>query len=183
MEKRTKILIFIVAYEAQTTLEKVLNRIPKEVFDYDTEILVIDDSSKDKTFEIGVKYSESKKYPITILYNDENQGYGGNQKLGYSYAIKNKFDIVVLLHGDGQYAPEYIPVLIKPLLDNSADVVMGSRMLAKGAALKGGMPLYKYIGNKILTKIQNFLLGTNFSEFHSGYRVYSVAALSKIPFR
>ncbi len=183
MEKKYKILIFIVAYEAQATLEKVLNRIPEEVFVYDTEILVIDDSSKDKTFEIGVKYSESKQYPITVLYNNENQGYGGNQKLGYSYAIKNKFDIVILLHGDGQYAPEYIPVLIRPIIDNSADAVIGSRMLLKGTALKGGMPLYKYIGNKILTKIQNFLLRTNFSEFHSGYRVYSVAALSKIPFR
>lgn len=183
MGKKYKILIFIVAYEAQATLEKVLNRIPEEVFVYDTEILVIDDSSKDKTFEIGVKYSESKQYPITVLYNNENQGYGGNQKLGYSYAIKNKFDIVILLHGDGQYAPEYIPVLIKPIIDNSADAVIGSRMLLKGAALKGGMPLYKYVGNKILTKIQNFLLRTNFSEFHSGYRVYSVAALSKIPFR
>ncbi len=183
MEKKYKILIFIVAYEAQATLEKVLNRIPEEVFVYDTEILVIDDSSKDKTFEIGVKYSESKRYPITVLYNDENQGYGGNQKLGYSYAIKNKFDIVILLHGDGQYAPEYIPVLIRPIIDNSADAVIGSRMLLKGTALKGGMPWYKYFGNKILTKIQNFLLRTNFSEFHSGYRVYSVAALSKIPFR
>lgn len=183
MGKKYKILIFIVAYEAQATLEKVLNRIPEEVFVYDTEILVIDDSSKDKTFEIGVKYSESKQYPITVLYNDENQGYGGNQKLGYSYAIKNKFDIVILLHGDGQYAPEYIPVLIRPIIDNSADAVIGSRMLLKGTALKGGMPLYKYIGNKILTKIQNFLLRTNFSEFHSGYRAYSIAALSKIPFR
>ena len=183
MEKKYKILIFIVAYEAQATLEKVLNRIPEEVFDYDTEILVIDDSSKDKTFEIGVKYSESKQYPITVLYNNENQGYGGNQKLGYSYAIKNKFDIGILLHGDGQYTPEYIPALIRPIIDNSADAVIGSRMLLKGTALKGGIPLYKYIGNKILTKIQNFLLRTNFSEFHSGYRVYSVASLSKIPFR
>lgn len=183
MKEKPRILIFIVAYEAQATLEKVLDRIPEEVFHHDTEILVIDDSSKDKTFEIGVKYSESKKYPITILYNEENQGYGGNQKLGYSYAIKNNFDIVVLLHGDGQYAPEYIPALIEPLLDNSADAVFGSRMLTKGAAQKGGMPLYKFIGNKILTKIQNFLLQTNFSEFHSGFRVYSVAVLSKIPFQ
>ncbi|CAG1022265.1 partial Polyprenol monophosphomannose synthase, partial [Patescibacteria group bacterium] len=184
MKEKPRILIFVVAYEAQATLEKVLHRIPEGIFHYDTEILVIDDSSKDKTFEVGVKYSENKnKYPVTILYNEENQGYGGNQKLGYSYAIKNKFDIVVLLHGDGQYAPECIPALIEPLLDNSADAVFGSRMLTKGAARKGGMPLYKFIGNKILTKIQNFLLKTNFSEFHSGFRVYSVAALSQIPFQ
>ncbi len=184
MKEKPRILIFVVAYEAQSTLEKVLNRIPEEVFHYDTEILVIDDSSQDKTFEVGVKYSESKnKYPITMLYNEENQGYGGNQKLGYSYAIKNNFDIVVLLHGDGQYAPECIPALIEPLLKGSADAVFGSRMLTKGSARKGGMPLYKFIGNKILTKIQNFLLKANFSEFHSGFRVYSVAALSKIPFQ
>lgn len=184
MKENPRILIFVVAYEAQATLEKVLNRIPEDVFRCDTEILVIDDSSQDKTFEVGVKYSESKnKYPITILYNEENQGYGGNQKLGYSYAIKHAFDIVVLLHGDGQYAPECIPALIEPLLNNSADAVFGSRMLTRGAARKGGMPLYKFIGNKILTKIQNFLLKTNFSEFHSGFRVYSVKALSKIPFQ
>ncbi len=184
MREKPRILIFVVAYEAQATLEKVLNRIPEDGFPCDTEILVIDDSSQDKTFEVGVKYSESKnKYPITILYNGENQGYGGNQKLGYSYAINNNFDIVVLLHGDGQYAPECIPTLIEPLLDKSADAVFGSRMLTKGAARKGGMPLYKFIGNKILTKIQNFLLKENFSEFHSGFRVYSVAALSKIPFQ
>lgn len=184
MKEKPRILIFVVAYEAQTTLEKVLHRIPEEIFHYDTEILVIDDSSKDKTFEVGVKYSESKnKYPVTILCNEENQGYGGNQKLGYSYAIKNNFDIVVLLHGDGQYAPECIPTLIEPLLDNSADAVFGSRMLTKGAARRGGMPLYKFVGNKILTTIQNILLKTNFSEFHSGYRVYRVAALSQIPFQ
>lgn len=184
MKEKPRILIFVVAYEAQATLEKVLNRIPEDVFHYDTEILVIDDSSQDKTFEVGVKYSESKnKYPITILYNEENQGYGGNQKLGYSYAIKNNFDIVVLLHGDGQYAPECIPMLMEPLLQGDADAVFGSRMLTKGAPRKGGMPLYKFIGNKILTKIQNFLLKTKLSEFHSGFRLYSVAALSGIPFQ
>ncbi len=184
MKEKPRVLIFVVAYEAQATLERVLDRIPDEIFRYDTEILVIDDSSKDKTFEVGVKYSESKKkYPITILYNEKNQGYGGNQKLGYSYAIKNGFDIVVLLHGDGQYAPECIPTLIAPLLDNTADAVFGSRMVVKGAARKGGMPFYKFVGNKILTKIQNFLLKANLSEFHSGFRVYSVATLSKIPFQ
>jgi len=183
VKEKPRILIFVCAYEAQSTLEDVLNRIPDAIFNYDTEILVIDDSSKDKTFEIGVQYSESRNYPITVLYNAENQGYGGNQKLGYSYAIKNHFDFVVLLHGDGQYAPEFIPALIEPLLDNSADAILGSRMLTKGAARKGGMPLYKFVGNKILTKIQNLLLKTNFSEFHSGFRVYSVDVLSKIPFQ
>ncbi len=183
MKKQPRILIFLVAYEAQSSLEKVLDRIPQEVFDYDTEILVIDDSSKDNTFKIGIIYSKNQKYAIKILYNNENQGYGGNQKLGYSYAVRNKFDIVVLLHADGQYAPECVPMLIKPIIDNEADAVMGSRMIKSGDALKGGMPLYKYVGNKVLTKIQNILLSTDLSEFHSGYRVYRVSTLAKIPFQ
>jgi SAM-dependent methyltransferase len=117
-----------------------------------------------------------------VLYNPENQGYGGNQKLGYQYAIRHGFDVVVLLHGDGQYAPERLPALLAPLLDGSADVVLGSRMLAPGVARAGGMPLYKFVGNRILTSFQNLLLGACLSEFHSGFRAYRVAALEKIPF-
>src|SRR6185436_4755069 len=101
---------------------------------------------------------------------------------GYFYALKNNFAFVALVHGDGQYAPEALPELLKPLAEGSADAVFGSRMLSRGAALKGGMPLYKFACNKILTWCQNRLLRTAFSEFHSGYRVYSVAALKKIPF-
>src|SRR5262249_42314948 len=122
------------------------------------------------------------RYRTTVLYNRENQGYGGNQKLGYQYAIRLGFDVVVLLHGDGQYAPECIPALIAPLLDGSADATFGARMLVPGAARKGGMPLYKFVGNRILTAIQNRLLGSHLSEFHSGFRAYSVAALAGIPF-
>jgi len=172
-----------VAYEAEATLAKVLDRIPESVFEYETEVLVIDDSSRDKTFEIGLHSSRSSRHRITILYNSRNQGYGGNQKLGYQYAVRNGHDYVVLLHGDGQYAPESIPLLLKPLLEGSADAVLGSRMLAPGAARKGGMPLYKFAGNKILTFIQNRLLGSRLSEFHSGYRAYRVSALGQIPFQ
>jgi glycosyltransferase involved in cell wall biosynthesis len=177
-----RLLIFVVAYEAETTLEQVLARIPESIFVHDTEVLVIDDSSKDRTFEVGLRSSFNGRHRTTVLYNKRNQGYGGNQKLGYQYAIRHDFDAVVLLHGDGQYAPECIPALIAPLLDGSAEAVFGSRMLVPGAAKKGGMPLYKFVGNKILTWIQNRLLGSKLSEFHSGFRAYSVAALKKIPF-
>ncbi len=183
MPARPKVLIFIVAYEAESTLEKVIARIPDAIFEaYDTEVLVIDDSSKDRTFEAGIRSSGRSRHRITVLYNSENQGYGGNQKLGYRYAIRHGFDFVVLLHGDGQYAPECMGDLLAPLADGSADAVFGSRMLRRGAALRGGMPLYKFVGNRILSWTQNRLLGTRLSEFHSGYRAYRVAALAEIPF-
>ena len=117
-----------------------------------------------------------------MLRTPENQGYGGNQKLGYRYAIDNGFDIVALVHGDGQYAPEKLPELIAPLVAEEADAVFGSRMIDKTAAREGGMPAYKWIGNQILTAFQNRMLGTGLSEFHSGYRLYSTAALAQIPF-
>jgi glycosyltransferase involved in cell wall biosynthesis len=180
--QRMRLLIFIVAYEAEATLEQVLARIPESVFEHDTEILIIDDSSNDRTFETGLRASRSGHHRTTVLYNRQNQGYGGNQKLGYQYAIRHGFDAVVLLHGDGQYAPECIPALITPLLDGSADAVFGSRMLMPGAARRGGMPLYKFIGNRILTFVQNRLLGSHLSEFHSGFRAYRVAAVAQIPF-
>ena len=106
MPSRPKLLVFIVAYEAESTLETVIARVPDEVFErYDTEVLVIDDSSRDRTFEVGLTSSRGSRHPVTVLYNPENQGYGGNQKLGYVYALRHGFDYVVLLHGDGQYAP------------------------------------------------------------------------------
>ena len=122
------------------------------------------------------------KFPIKILYNSINQGYGGNQKLGYHYAIKNNFDFVALIHGDGQYPPEQLPNLMETIIENNADAVFGSRMMLKGEARKGGMPLYKFWGNKVLTTFENIMLNSSLSEFHSGYRVYSVKALKKIPF-
>lgn len=180
---RPKVLIFVVAYEAEAHLEKVLARIPPRVFEFETEILVIDDSSRDRTFEVGLRSASQSAHRVTILYNRENQGYGGNQKLGYTYALRHNFDFVVLLHGDGQYAPECIPDLLQPLIDGRADAVLGSRMLPRGKALMGGMPLYKFLGNRILTRAQNFLLGSGLSEFHSGFRAYRVASLGRLPFQ
>lgn len=180
-----RLLIFVIAYQAEGTLKSVLERIPGAIFDeYDCEVLVVDDASKDRTYEIGREYQ--KAHPgmrLTVLRNEYNQGYGGNQKVGYSYAIQEGFDFVAMVHGDGQYAPEELPRLVAPLRDGEADAVFGSRMKTAFGALKGGMPLYKYVGNRVLTTFQNALLRSRFSEFHSGYRVYSTAALEKIHFQ
>jgi glycosyltransferase involved in cell wall biosynthesis len=182
---KPRLLIFIIAYYAESTLRRVLERIPSSIFDeYDCEVLIVDDASSDRTFEIGRTYQrEHREVAITVLRNEYNQGYGGNQKVGYAYAIREGFDCVAMVHGDGQYAPEQLPKLVRPLRDDEADAVFGSRMMTRTGALRGGMPLYKYVGNRILSTAQNALLGTHFTEFHSGYRVYSVAALRKIRFQ
>ena len=107
----------------------------------DTEILIVDDASDDRTFDIGNEYSAAHpELPLVVLRNEYNQGYGGNQKIGYAYATTHGFDFVALLHGDGQYAPEELGRLLQPLLDDEADAVFGSRMMTRGGALSGGMP-------------------------------------------
>lgn len=181
MSERPKILIFVVAYNAARTIREVMTRIPADLGG-EAEILIIDDASADDTFErartLGAEHS--LPHPVTVLFNPVNQGYGGNQKIGYHYALANGFDVVALVHGDGQYAPEELPRLLRPVVDGDADAVFGSRMMTRGAALAGGMPLYKYLGNSILSFVQNRLLGSRLSEFHSGYRVYSTGALRRI---
>jgi SAM-dependent methyltransferase/GT2 family glycosyltransferase len=180
---RKRIAIFVVAYNAASTLRWVLDRIPPEVWEKVEEVFVFDDSSQDDTFRVGMGYKALHgKSKLSVFENEKNLGYGGNQIRGYQYAIREGYDIVALLHGDGQYAPEALPDLLAPLESGEADAVFGSRMLVPGSALKGGMPLYKYVGNKVLTRFENAMLGTSLSEFHSGYRLYSVEALKKIPF-
>ena len=183
--RQPRLLVFVIAYNAESTLTAVLERIPRSIFrDYDCEVLIVDDASSDRTDAIGRAYrSLHPEIPMTVLRNEYNQGYGGNQKVGYAFAASEGFDFVAMIHGDGQYAPEELPSLVAPLRDGHADAVFGSRMMTRLGAIKGGMPLYKFFGNRVLTYIQNLLLGSNLSEFHSGYRVYSVAALRKIPYR
>jgi 2-polyprenyl-3-methyl-5-hydroxy-6-metoxy-1,4-benzoquinol methylase len=162
-----------------------LARIPPSLAaDFDVEALVIDDSSTDATFGRGdaVRRAQAVPFALTVLFNPVNLGYGGNQKVGFHYAITHDFDFVALVHGDGQYAPESLPDLLGPLTSGDADVVLGSRMLVPGAARRGGMPFYKFAGNRVLTWVENRLLGTRLSEFHSGYRIYSTEALRRIPF-
>ena len=180
-----RVLLFIVAYNAERTIQAVLQRIPVELASrYEVEVLVIDDASQDATFERGraAGGTTDVPFPLHVLYNPENQGYGGNQKIGFHYALERGYDAVALIHGDGQYAPERLPALLEPLSSGEADVVMGSRMMMRGEARRGGMPLYKFLGNRVLSTLQNSILQTHLSEFHSGYRLYSTHALRAIPF-
>ena len=177
-----KIGILIVAYNAQDTLTKVLDRIPKDFTPRIDSILVCDDASTDETHNIGLEYKTRSRLPLTIVRHEVNLGYGGNQKTGYQWALENNLDLIVLLHGDGQYAPEYLPQMVEPIVSGRADVVFGSRMITQGGARQGGMPLYKFVGNKILTFFQNRLAKVSLTEWHSGYRAYSITALRKVNF-
>lgn len=180
--ENNRVAIFIVAYNAEKHIEKVLKRIPSWVAEKLAEIYIIDDHSPDNTFATAGKVDWSANYaPLHVYRTPYNQGYGGNQRLGYLYAIEKGFDIVVLLHGDGQYAPEALPAILAAY-NNGADAVFGSRFINSHDAIKGGMPIYKWIGNRILTATQNFILGAKMSEMHSGYRSYRTSALKKIPF-
>ena len=176
-----KIGVLIVAYNAESTLANVLDRIPKDFAPQISAVLVCDDASHDQTHDAALEYQRSTTHlPLHILRHPINLGYGGNQKAGYAWAQDLGLDVIVLLHGDGQYAPELLPEMVAPLLNGSAEAVFGSRMMEQGAARRGGMPLYKLVGNKILTRWENAMAGTHLSEWHSGYRAYSVSALQKL---
>lgn len=182
MMRKKRVGIFIIAYEAVKTLIMAYERIPEVIKSYAEEIYVIDDCSDDNTYYAGLGYKlENNIQKLQIFRNAKNLGYGGNQKKGYEYGIEKGFDIVVMLHGDVQYAPEKIPELIEPLLKDEAELVMGSRML--DSPLKGGMPLWKYCGNRFLTKAINGVLDMNLSEYHSGFRAYDLHALAQLPFQ
>lgn len=182
-DRKPRALIFIVAYYAESTILEVLERIPA-LEGYETEVLIIDDCSGDATYALSdqLRRLGTYRHKLTVLTNPVNQGYGGNQKLGYHYAVEQGFDYVALLHGDAQYAPEILPDLFAPLRDGTADVVLGSRMLTPGGARKGGMPFYKLVGNKLLTAYQNLVLRSSLAEFHTGYKAYTTASLRRIPF-
>jgi glycosyltransferase involved in cell wall biosynthesis len=178
-----RIGIFVIAYNAVRHLVRTIQRIPPELEVRVEEIFVIDDASSDNTYYAALGYKhEHGLEKLKVFRNIENQGYGGNQKVGYRYALERGFDVVVMLHGDGQYAPEVLPDLLRPLEEGRADMVFGSRMRVAGEALAGGMPLYKYMGNRVLTWSQNALTGLGISEFHSGFRLYSTAGLRRVPF-
>lgn len=177
-----RIGILVVAYNAESTLEKTLDRIPKDFRSRIAEVLILDDASHDETFTAGCRWSQVEGMPPTVVMrHTKNLGYGGNQKAGYALAAERGLDIVVLLHGDGQYAPELLPEMVAPIERGECEAVFGSRMMKSGGALGGGMPFYKWLGNRILTRLENGLLGSRLTEFHSGYRAYSVAALRQLP--
>jgi len=179
-----KIGVFIVSYNASHLLNDTVFRIPKDLYDIIEEIFIFDDFSTDDTYNIAQRLQNEGQWcnKINAFKNPMNLGYGGNQKVGFRYAINRGLDYVVLLHGDAQYAPEHLPDLIYPAIKYGHNVVFGSRMIKRTNAIAGGMPLYKWIGNRILTKFENIILGLRLSEYHTGYRLYSTKILDKIPF-
>jgi glycosyltransferase involved in cell wall biosynthesis len=172
MEKSPKIIVVMPAYNAAKTLEQTYNDIPAGSVD---QVLVVDDASRDGTVEVA------RQLGLRVFVHPANRGYGGNQKTCYTEALKAGADIVIMLHPDYQYDPKRIPDMIRPIKEGRADLVLGSR-LADGKALEGGMPLYKFISNRFLTTVENFVLKQRLSEMHTGYRAYTRRLLETIPF-
>jgi len=176
-----KIAIYIPAYNAAGTLPGVLDRIPRSVRDEVEEIIVVDNASTDNTGEVVLQYRhDSGLSKISLLTNAGNLGYGGSQKRAYRYAIEKGYQAVVMLHSDGQYDPQRIDYILEPIVKGEADAVSGSRLA--GDPVAGGMPLNRYLGNKMLTALTNQVLGWSLSEYHSGYRAYRCDALAQVPF-
>ena len=161
------------AYNAEKTLLKTYNEIPKDIVD---EIILTDDASTDNTVEI------TKNLNIKTVAHETNKGYGANQKTCYDYALKENPDIIIMLHPDYQYTPKLIYAMASLIAVGEYDVVLASRVLGRGA-LKGGMPVYKYIANRLLTFFQNLVLGYKLTEYHTGYRAFSSEVLKKIPYK
>ncbi len=166
---RGKVIVVMPAYNAALTLEKTYREIPQGSYD---AIILTDDASADDTVRIA------RNLNLIVEEHPVNRGYGGNQKTCYTRALKEGADIIVMLHPDNQYDPSIVPDLVAPISRGEAEVVLASRML--GSPLRGGMPLYKFVANKALTAIENGVLGTRFSEFHTGYRAFSRAALEQV---
>jgi glycosyltransferase involved in cell wall biosynthesis len=175
------VFVLMPAYNAGATIEKVFARIPPEAKARIRRYVVVDDGSADDTQAALARLITY--YPtLVILTQETNQGYGEAVKRLLDYALEHHADVGIVLHSDGQYSPEKIPDLLRPFDEDAADIVQGSRML-DGGALRGGMPLYKYVANKTLTAIENWAFGMKLAEYHSGYMAYSKKALESIPFK
>jgi glycosyltransferase involved in cell wall biosynthesis len=168
-----KIVVVLPAYNAELTLKKTYQEIPFDIVD---EVILVDDFSKDNTYDLGKKLGIKH-----IIHHEENKGYGGNQKTCYRKALELDADIVIMLHPDYQYTPLLIPAMVSLIGSGLYQVVFGSRILGK-SALNGGMPKYKYFANRLLTFIQNVLMNQKLTEYHTGYRAYSAEVLRKINF-
>lgn len=167
-----KVIVTMPAYNAAKTLLKTFEDIPHGLV---SEVILVDDCSQDDTCDAATNLD------IKVIRHPHNVGYGGNQKTCYLEALRDGADIVIMLHPDYQYDPRKIPEIIAPIINGEADIVLGSRFF-NGGALKGGMPMYKFISNRFLTTTQNLVLGTELSEFHTGYRAYSRRFLERVPF-
>ncbi len=166
-----KIAVVMPAYNAARTLEKTYRDMPLEVVD---EVILVDDFSHDQTVELA------RSLGIKVFLHDGNYGYGRNQKTCYTEALKSEADIIIMLHPDYQYTPKLVLSLASMIACGEYDVVLASRIIG-GGALKGGMPFYKYISNRLLTAFQNLLMGSKLSEFHTGYRAFSRKVLENLP--
>ncbi len=161
------------ARNAARTLEATFSAIPGDVVD---EIILVDDGSTDETVDIA------RRLPLHLIWHPHNVGYGGNQKTCYLEALQRGADVVVMLHPDGQYEPSLIPRMVEPIVKGEADMVLGSRLTQPGAWRATGMPRYKFLANRALTTTENLVLGTAFTELHTGYRAYSRQLLLTVPF-
>lgn len=168
-----KVIVVLPAMNAARTLERTVRAIPRDFVD---EVILVDDHSTDETLSLA------RSLPIHLVWHPHNAGYGANQKTCYLEALQRDADVVVMLHPDGQYEPEMIPSMCAPILDGDADLVLGSRFAEPGMALAHGMPRWKYVVNRVLTRIENRLMGTRLTEAHTGYRAYSRKFLLAIPF-
>lgn len=172
MINNKKIIVVMPAYNAEKTLEQTFREIPFNIVD---EVILVDDHSKDKTFEVAKKLGINE-----VIRHDVNKGYGGNQKTCYNAALNRGADVVVMLHPDYQYTPLLLEAMVYPIAHGLFPVMLGSRILGKGA-LRGGMPMYKYIANRFLTFFQNVMMGQKLAEYHTGYRAFSKEILEKLP--
>jgi glycosyltransferase involved in cell wall biosynthesis len=168
-----KIVVVMPAFNAAQTLASTYARIPAGSAD---EVILVDDASRDATVEVAAQL------PIHTVVHPHNVGYGGNQKTCYMEALRRGAAVVVMVHPDGQYDPQFLPEIVKPILDGRADVVLGSRMMSRRAALQGGMPRWKFVSNIALTWLENRAFGLRLSEYHTGYRSFSREFLERVPF-
>jgi glycosyltransferase involved in cell wall biosynthesis len=171
--KNYKVIVVLPAYNAEKTLQKTIDAIPEN---YADEIILVDDVSKDNTVKLA------KKIKLKVFVHDKNLGYGGNQKTCYEQALKAGADIIVMVHPDYQYSPELVAPMVEMIKTGLYDCVLGSRILS-GDSLRAGMPLYKYIFNRMLTFAENVMTGAKLSEYHTGLRAYSKKVLQTIPFK
>lgn len=171
-ENKPKVIVVMPAYNAAKTLRLTYDAIPKEDID---QVILVDDGSRDETLKVA------KELKLEVFVHARNFGYGGNQKTCYTEALKANADIVVMLHPDYQYDPTLLPNIIAPIKAGAADVVLGSRLMG-GDVVRQGMPRWKFLGNRFLTAIQNWVLRERLTEYHTGYRAFSRAVLEDVPF-
>lgn len=182
LSRAPRVRILVIAFEAESTIAAVLDRMPTAISGAAVDVQVADDASTDATADVARRWVAERRHPIPVevVQRDRNLGYGGTQKAGFRQAIDDGMDAIAVLHGDGQYPPELIPDLLSPITGDGAAAAFGSRMINSGAARSGGMPLTRRLGNRALSRVQNWLTRASLTEWHSGFRAYSTEALRQV---